>query len=404
MTLQLMLTRNHYIAFSLIWFIVAVILAALLRSVFAYNLGSWFNYQYILHTHSHLAFLGWVFNALYYLLLKQYNLLDEQKYSRLFILLNFSVLGMLFTFPFTGYALWSIVFSTLHIVLSYSFGFMLWRDTKGDKSLHRRFAMAAVFFMVVSSVGPFSLGPIIAQGMKDTIWYDLAIYFYLHFQYNGWFLLAIISIVLFQLKGIDKDNWQRAFNLFFLSTILNFSLSTLWTNPGWVINIISVLSSLMQIHALFLVRTDLHKYMKQLSKFKSGLFTIIYTLLVIKIFFSLLGSIQEVADFVYQNRNLTIGYLHAIFLGIVTPFIFYKLAEVKRVANTKLFKRAMLLFILFFIISELLLTLSAIGLKGEAIISLLHLLIVDTWFLSLSSIALAVVVLRGRGTKDHLSK
>ena len=128
--------------------------------------------------------------------------------------------------------------------------------------------MAAVFFMVVSSVGPFSLGPIIAQGMKDTIWYDLAIYFYLHFQYNGWFLLAIVSLVLFQLKDIDRDNWQRALNLFFLSTILNFSLSTLWTNPGWVINIISVLSSLMQIHALFLVRTDLHKYQKQLQHLK----------------------------------------------------------------------------------------------------------------------------------------
>jgi len=301
---------------------------------------------------------------------------------------------MLFTFPFTGYALWSIVFSTLHILLSYIFGFMLWRDTKNDKSLHRKFAMAAVFFMVVSSVGPFSLGPIIAQGMKDTIWYDLAIYFYLHFQYNGWFLLAIVSLVLFQLKDIDRDNWQRAFNLFFLSTILNFSLSTLWTSPGWVINIISVLSSLMQIHALFLVRTDLHKYQKLLTKFKSGLFTIIYTLLVIKIFFSLLGSIQEVADFVYQNRNLTIGYLHAIFLGIITPYLFYRLAEDKGIATTKLFKRTMLLFTLFFTVNELLLAISAVGLRGEAVMILLHLLIVDTWFLSLSSIAMAVVVLK----------
>ncbi|MFN3195570.1 MAG: hypothetical protein ACE364_06465 [Chlorobiota bacterium] len=390
-----MLSRNHYISVSLIWLIIAVALAALLRSVFAYNLGSWFNYQYMLHTHSHLAFLGWVFNALYYLLLKQYNLLNKKKYPHLFILLNLSVVGMLFTFPFTGYALWSIVFSTLHIVLSYVFGFMLWRDTKGDNSLHRKFAMAAVFFMVLSSIGPFSLGPIIAQGMKDTIWYELAIYFYLHFQYNGWFLLAIISLVLYQMKGVDSDNWQRAFNLFFLSTILNYSLSTLWTNPGWVINIISVLSSIMQIHALFLVRTDLHNYLKTQERFKYGLYTVIYTLFVIKVFFSLLGSIQEVADFVYQNRNLTIGYLHAIFLGVVTPFIIHRLVEAKKVTESRNYKRAMLLFFLFFLISELFLTVSALGINGESLMILLHMLITDTWLLSLSSIALAVIVMRG---------
>ena len=390
-----MLSRNHYISVSLIWFIIAVALAALLRSVFAYNLGSWFNYQNMLHTHSHLAFLGWVFNTLYYLLLKQYNLLDKKKYSHLFILLNLSVVGMLFTFPFTGYALWSIIFSTLHIILSYVFGFMLWRDTKGVNALHRKFAMAAVFFMILSSIGPFALGPIIAQGMKDTIWYELAIYFYLHFQYNGWFILAIISLVLYQMKGIDKDNWQRAFNLFFLSTILNYSLSTLWTNPGWVINIISVLSSLMQIHALFLVRTDLHNYLKTQERFKYGLLTIIYTLFVIKVFFSLLGSIQEVADFVYQNRNLTIGYLHAIFLGVVTPYIFHRLAEANKVAESKNYKRVMLFFLLFFLISELLLTLSVIGINGESLMILLHLLITDTWLLSLSSIAIAVIVMRG---------
>jgi hypothetical protein len=391
-----MLSRNHYISVSLIWFIIAVALAALLRSVFAYNLGSWFNYQNMLHTHSHLAFLGWVFNALYYLLLKQYNLLDKKKYSYLFISLNLSVVGMLFTFPFIGYALWSIIFSTLHIVLSYVFGFMLWRDTKGVNALHRKFAMAAVFFMILSSIGPFALGPIIAQGMKDTIWYELAIYFYLHFQYNGWFILAIISLVLYQIKGIDKDNWQRAFNLFFLSTILNYSLSTLWTNPGWVINIISVLSSLMQIHALFLVRTDLHNYLKTQERFKYGLLTIIYTLFVIKVFFSLLGSIQEVADFVYQNRNLTIGYLHAIFLGVVTPYIFHRLAEANKVAESKNYKRVMLFFLLFFLISELLLTLSVIGINGESLMILIHLLITDTWLLSLSSIALAILVIRGK--------
>lgn len=315
-------------------------------------------------------------------MLKQFDLLSKKKYGYLFIALNASVLGMLLTFPFQGYAVGSILFSTLHILLSYVFAVFIYRDTKSEKSIHRKFAMAAILFMVLSSIGPFSLGPIIANGMKDTIWYDLAIYFYLHFQYNGWFILSIVSFIAFSIKTKDADNWQRAYNLFVISTLLNLSLSTLWTDPGWVINIISVLSSLMQFHAIFLMSKDIFIHLKTVDRFKSMIMKVIFGLFVIKVFFALAGSIQEVAMFVYYNRNLVIGYLHLVFLGIVTPFFFIKIANELGVFALVKHKRIIVFYLVVFLISELLLTVTAIGFNGDTILLITRLIVYTTLLLA----------------------
>lgn len=315
-------------------------------------------------------------------MLKQFELLDSKKYGYLFIALNVSVLGMLLTFPFQGYALGSIIFSTLHILLSYIFAVFIYRDTKDKKSISRKFAMAAILFMVISSIGPFALAPIIANGLKETIWYDLAIYFYLHFQYNGWFILSIVSFIAFSIKTKDNDNWQRAYNLFLISTILNFSLSTLWTDPGWVINIISVLSSLMQFHAMFLISKDILIHLRTIDKFKSNVMKVIFGLFLIKVFFALVGSIQEVAMFVYYNRNLVIGYLHLVFLGIVTPFFFMKIANDLDILKSTKHKRIIVFYLVVFLLSELLLTLTSIGLNGDAILFITKLIVYTTWLLA----------------------
>ena len=366
----------------MIWLVIAIAFAVIIRSSFVFGMGAWFNYKYFLHTHSHIAFLGWIFNIIYYFMLKQFDLLAKRKYGYLYIALNISVLGMLLTFPFNGYTAASIVFTTLHIIFSYVFAVFIYRDTRGDKSIHRKFAMAAILFMVISSIGPFSLGPIIANGMKNTIWYDLAIYFYLHFQYNGWFILSMISFIAYSVKVKDAYNWQRAYVLFVSSTILNFSLSTLWTDPGWVINIISVLSSLMQLHAVFLMSKDIFVHLRTTEKFKSMIMKILFAFFILKIFFALAGSIQEVAFFVYYNRNLVIGYLHLLFLGIVTPFFFMKIAEDLGILALASHKRVILLYLSVFLLSELLLTITAVGFNGDAILLIIKLIVYATWLLA----------------------
>jgi hypothetical protein len=109
---------------------------------------------------------------------------------------------------------------------------------------------------------------------------------------------------------------------------------------------------------------------------------VIFALFVIKIFFALAGSIQEVAMFVYYNRNLVIGYLHLVFLGIVTPFFFVKIANDLGIVALAKHKRIIVFYVVVFLVSELLLTVTAVGFNGDAILLINRLLVYTTLLLA----------------------
>src|SRR5690606_15371941 len=161
------------------------------------------NFKNFLHAHSHVALLGWLFSAFFLAFLPTYlpeDLSRKKSYSWLFWLAQASVLGMLISFPIQGYALFSITFSTLHILFSYVFIYRFLKDCKQSevvKNQHQfsfKFIKAALFFLALSSLGPWAMGPIMASGNSFTQLYYNAIYFYLHFQYNGWFTFAVLGL------------------------------------------------------------------------------------------------------------------------------------------------------------------------------------------------------------------
>ena len=89
------------------------------------------NQKNLLHAHSHFAFSGWVSMALFTAIvwvLSKHATLDLKKYERLFLLGQFASFGMLFTFPFFGYKLPSIFFSTVSVIFSYLFVYSAWKD------------------------------------------------------------------------------------------------------------------------------------------------------------------------------------------------------------------------------------------------------------------------------------
>jgi hypothetical protein len=109
---------------------------------------------------------------------------------------------------------------------------------------------------------------------------------------------------------------------------------------------------------------------------------ILFALFILKIFFALAGSIQEVAFFVYYNRNLVIGYLHLLFLGIVTPFFFMKIADDLGIMALASHKRVILLYLSVFLLSELLFAITAVGFNGDAILLIIKLIVYTTWALA----------------------
>jgi hypothetical protein len=143
-----------------------------------------FNYTYLLHAHSHTVMLGWCYLAVYTFIIAKFLPKEAQinpKYNRLFWLTEISVIGMAVTFPIQGYYLFSIIFSTLHILCSYYFVYQIFKDHKTVSVFESKLLKASLIFMLISTIGVWFLGPIASSGAKDSPVYNTAIQFFLHF-------------------------------------------------------------------------------------------------------------------------------------------------------------------------------------------------------------------------------
>ena len=179
------------------------------------------NYRFIVHTHSHIALLGWVYLALTTLLYHLFLNRDElqRRYRRIFWFTQICLLGMLLSFPFQGYALFSIVFSTLFLLASYWFSAFFIKNAPNSIKNTKAYTCvkASLWFMIGSSLGPWALGAIMTVLGPESIWYRLAIYFYLHFQYNGWMMLALAGLLFYILEQQQIIVSHRTFRNFFLT-------------------------------------------------------------------------------------------------------------------------------------------------------------------------------------------
>jgi hypothetical protein len=344
---------------ALAYFFLAGILGILLRLFYVIPIPG--NYKYILHAHSHTALLGWVFLALtgiiYRLFFHKTKL--SKKYRYIFLATNISLLGMLFSFPFQGYALVSIIFSTLFLFCSYFYTAFILRNISEQHrpTQHFKLIKAALWYMVFSSIGPWALGAIMSTLGKTSIWYKLSIYFYLHFQYNAWFLLAVLGMLFYLFQKLKLTFTTRAFRRFFLllnsGVILSFFLSTYWTNPPIAFYLLGGLGAILLLLAFFQLFAFILRNKNQL---KSGLNLFEYRILKIsgiflvgKILMQSLTSIPFFADLAFNNLDFVIGYLHWVFLGFVSLALFGFLNWLKLIW---LPKKAFYLYFSGFLISE----------------------------------------------------
>ena len=86
---------------------------------FAFISGIDIHFQYILHTHSHIALLGWVNTGIMALIGYYFVPVVKSTYTVVFFLIQVTLVGMLLFFPFQGYALPTITFSSLFLVIRF---------------------------------------------------------------------------------------------------------------------------------------------------------------------------------------------------------------------------------------------------------------------------------------------
>ena len=147
---------SHWSKIALIYLVLVGIIGLLLRYSFLGDTG--FIFQYLKHAHSHVAFLGWVFNALFVLII--HNSVSKSKsINWQFYLFQISVVGMMISFPLQGYGAVSIAFSTAHIFISVWFYFSV-INRLGDADPGVRWVKIGGFYMLISNIGPLMLAPI----------------------------------------------------------------------------------------------------------------------------------------------------------------------------------------------------------------------------------------------------
>ena len=111
---------KKYVYATFIFFILTALTGIWMR---AYLLSptTWIDYDHILHAHSHLAMLGWIFIAAFIVFLTLYwKKLSSRKHAFVILAALFiSSLLMFLAFLYQGYGGFSIALSTIHIWVEY---------------------------------------------------------------------------------------------------------------------------------------------------------------------------------------------------------------------------------------------------------------------------------------------
>ncbi len=314
----------------------------------------------LLHAHSHFAFSGWVSLALctgLLYILNQHLIVDLKKYRKLLIFSQVASFGMLFTFPFTGYGFLSILFSTLYIVFSYLFTYHFYKDSKRSSlpPSIRKWLITGMIWWVISSLGAFALAIMMANKVQGQFLQIGSVYWFLHFQYNGWFIFGVIGIFLYRFaRNIHGES--VLYHLLTWSMLPAFFLSTLWMEvPVWV-ETVSIFAAIAQVAAIVYL-WKLLPNLKDISKNREVRVLVFLSIgfLLMKFVFQGMSAIPFFSQYAFGLRPIVIGFLHLVFLGCVSLFLFAFFIEIGIIQGSEWLRRGLIIFTTGVILNEIVL-------------------------------------------------
>ena len=362
---------SYWIKFSLFNLLLVATLGLLMRYKIAFELP-FIHQKNIQHSHSHFAFAGWVTQTLFVLLIyflsKNHASLSLDKYKKILIANLVCAYIMLFSFIVQGYGLVSILFSTLSIFVSFWFAAVYFEDLKSisNDNLAKNWFIAALFFNVISSFGTFALAYMMATKNVPQDLYLSSIYYYLHFQYNGWFWFACMGIFMSQLlptPQLVKAN-KTIFYWFFISCIPAYLLSVLWLKmPVWIYTL-AILSAVLQVFAWLkfskiIIPTFLKK--QAILPFYKWIYIAIISCVALKLLLQLGSTVPLIGNLAFGFRPIVIAYLHLVLLAIISLFLLVYLFSNQLVSSHHLLKKTLAFFVIGVFLNELVLAVQGIA-------------------------------------------
>lgn len=371
---------NLFIRLGIINLCIVAAFGVLMR----YKIGfefPYFNQRYLLHAHSHFAFAGWVSHILFTLMVVflQYQGIKTAPFSRLIWANLLCAYGMIISFAIQGYGAISITFSTLSILVSYVFSYLFFiklREVPDDHPSKNWFK-ASLLFNVLSSLGTFYLAYMMASKHINQHGYLASVYFYLHFQYSGWFFFGIMGLLMSKLLELPTFRYDpKIFIGFFTACIPAYFLSVLWAKLPLYLYFFPVAAVILQLWGLqrflYLLKSQYEIIKSHWSSYVKLLLGLSLMSLIIKLALQAGSIFPEISKLAYGFRSIVIAYLHLVLLGLTTLFLMGYMLLSGYIPHIKKALWALVLFCIGVFANELVLMVQGVASFGYILIPYLN--------------------------------
>ena len=365
--------KKNWIRLSIINLCLVAFIGFILRSKIVFTIPA-INYNNLLESHYHFAFNGWV--TLVLLILLIYDLLpsslhDRPVYQWILRLTFFISLATFFSYYIEGNHLLTKLLSVILILITYVFGWFFISDLRKENTSKpvSWLAIASILSLIISSVGPLALDYSFAVKSLNVIVYRDELYTYLHFQYNGFFPLAIFSLLFHRIETTisneDRKKLETFAKWFIISIIPSLFLSFLWQDPNNIFRVIAIAGSILiilSLIALIFLTPALLKAFHMGHSMVKYLMGLSISAFFIKTFLQGFTIFPAIGNEVFGNRPIIIGFLHLVFLGFVTLFILGYLGNIQILdVKKRLTRLALIVFSIGVILNELFLLVQGLG-------------------------------------------
>lgn len=397
---------GKYIHFSLFNLVVVALYGVLMR----YKIGFEFPFldqKYLQHAHSHFAFSGWISHTLMLLMIYVLNgTVQNISITKYKIILNANLVcayGMLVSFTFMGYEPVSITFSTLSLVVSFLFAYHFIKDSQvpARQFSGKNWFTAAIVFNLLSAAGTLVLGYMMATKNINQNLYLSSVYYYLHFQYNGWFFFACMGLLVHTMSSVipNFQENKKIFQLFAGACIPAYFLSVLFLNlPMWLYAII-VIAALAQSIGWFKFLQQANKHRKEIlqrtSLVMKYLILFVGIAVTIKLALQLCSTIPAISKLAFGFRTIVIAYLHLVLLAMISTFLIAYIYGSGLISKSKITVGAILIFTLGIFLNELILLIQGVAsfsytlipFANESLFGIAVILLLGSWILFISNLS-----------------
>lgn len=402
--------RSFWLKFSVFNFFLVALLGVIMRYKILYSFP-FLDQKHLQDAHSHFAFYGWITNVLYVLIMhyisKVNPLVKLRKYEYLIVINLAASFAMLGTFIYGGYFWASIAASTAALLTSFVFCYFFIRDSMKIQDASKIWFLAGLFFAVISSAGVFNLAYMMSSKNINQDLYLASEYYFLHFQYNGFFIFSCIGLLLYSMKEAGSPISERKnkllFWLMFLGCFIGVGLSVLWMKLPAVVFTMIVIATLGQTAGAVMIYDFVKKSWTNLVVKWSPMhrFVLLFVgfAFAVKIALQLGSNIPAVNQFAFGFRNVVIAYLHLVLLMCIATFLVNEILATNFFTISKPLLLGLKLFLLGIFLNEFLL-----GLMGIFSIKYISIPYANHFLLYISLlifIALLLIFVNLRTKKQH---